>query len=419
MGNYIRFGDYLESKEKDMDAKDGLAGEDNDGPLSTHPSQPPSKGARTKPLPYKNVSDDDKKNVVWVANGGDEGEALGDKGTPGLTPQNSASKGEKPVSKIEHPKFSKMTSEGKKPVVLVAKDSDDKNGLGCKATPGLTPKNSASKGEKPVINTEHPKQAKLTSEEFIDKTKDMSPSEFAKFMTENAHQDTQISAITDLYGNEFTPDPTQTIQYLSGLLLGNHVLMERFIREMKRRNGLANMIEEIMGHPETYDSLTDSLQHSDMGEDRCGSLAKSMNSKYMSVLDNIEMESVVNETIDAPPNQRWAGQQGQQQRPQVQRKPGGAFGGGSGLSGAPSPEYQGSVAPKQGGAFGGGSPGAGAQGNQQSPQFADQPPLQPPGNKQAGMRYMGESASNNMIKAMSGYDHMKKKMAEYCKDGNC
>src|SRR5207245_2567553 len=105
--------------------------------------------------------------------------------------------------------------------VWTASDGEEKKGLAQHATLGITPQTS-SLGKAIEPKTKQRKPAKMTSEQFLEKTKEMSDSQFVNYILE-ANGDTEISTVSDLFGNEFTPDPTQTIQYVAGLLTGNDI----------------------------------------------------------------------------------------------------------------------------------------------------------------------------------------------------
>lgn len=396
MSKYPRFDDFLEEKKKLMNVKDdGLTGDVYDGPLETKPNKGNPKDVNSLSPPLKNLENpDDKHNVVWMT-----------------------------------------------------RDGDPKKGLPFSKTPSLTPKNSFPGGVDPESKTEMPpEKKKLTSEEFIGKTKKMNSAEFARFMLE--HQNAEITAITDLYGNEFTPDPTQSIQYVAGLLMGNGHLMERFIREVKRREGLHHLVEEILEQPEAYEIMVEAMQDGEAGKDRCHKLARSMNDGYMAMIDNIGYLENVNEEVGPglkglglAPQRRPSGanppvgqQNGQLGMP-PQKKPGGTFGGGFGPGNEPNPEHAGNAWRQPASDFGGGSaeaPGqasvrpGGGPGNTPTPMTNQgrqpnfgQGNIQAPNNKPKGVAYMGESASGNLIESMAGHKALKERMIHHCKNGEC
>jgi hypothetical protein len=168
-------------------------------------------------------------------------------------------------------------------------DSKDKTKpLGNMATPGITPKTSSG-CEEPDNEVDYVKQKKMTVEQFIEKTSKLNGQEFAKFMLESNSIDKTLTTVSDLFGNEFTPEPNQTIQYVCGLILNNLNMMRRFVMEVRRRDGLHNMMEELMDHGESYSSIVNHLECPDQGETRCGRLADELNNSYANVVDKFEV----------------------------------------------------------------------------------------------------------------------------------
>lgn len=227
-------------KSAGVDTKHGLASKDYDGPLATKPPQ----GEKT--LPYKSGGKNDTGFVLTAK--GDDPKGLGSKGNNILTPQNSmGSTGEAPKSKT------KQVSQAKMP-------------------------------------------GKLTSEQFVEATKDMNPKEFADFLLEDSGE--PLPTITDLYGNQFTPDPNQTIQYLSALMLKNPKLMGRLVRDLKRQEGgLDGLMGEVYDHPEAYESLVEGWRDPEEGKKRCHRVARAMNEQYMTELNKFMFENNLNEEI--------------------------------------------------------------------------------------------------------------------------
>lgn len=374
MGKFQKFSEFVSKKDALMNAKDGLAGKDYDGPLSTKPPQEPTKGKKDKPLPYK------------------------------------------------------ASGEVEKGVVFTAADDGKKKGLGWEATPGITPQTSPL-GKNVEDKSKPVSKKKLKTEQFIEETKNMTDSEFASYILEQ--HDTTLSTVTDLFGNEYTPDPTQTIQYLVGLMMGNHTYMERFIRELKRRDGLRDLVTELFEIGDTYELVVDNLEEPENGMDKASRLARSMNDRYMSVFDNFdfgdedEFEESVGPGVDAyqdiMPSQSSAN-----------KTQGGAFGGGSALNGnVQDPSYKDRSVystddNKDKNTMGAQSvhtPAGSVMGGATSPQFAGQggamPPVMPPKKMSDGSsrpKFKGESAAHHMINELSMYPHFKDHMKSRCID---
>ncbi len=379
--------------------KDALAGRDYKGNLSTNPV----KGTEKDPLPYK--GGDVKKGKELLVAAGGEGEGLGSKGNKVQTPSNSIPDGKAPTTDVK------------------------------------------------VVKGKH----KMTSEQFIEQTKNMSPKEFVNFFVEGS--DEPLPTVTDLYGNEFTPDPTQTIQYLAALMVKNPRLLTRFVREMKRQEGGMKMLmSESQDHPEFYSLLVEGMSEPEEGRKKCHRISRAMNEQYMSALDKFMYENM-NEEVQPKGDLSFedGGPMGStpeipsgQMPPKMVKPQGGAFGGGGPGGEAPQGPPQGGAfggggagagpeGPVPGGAFGGGSgspeigmPGAPPGAAMAPPGGAGAPPPMPPGTASGGApgfdtgsggspipgmpmpKLKGETAHGNMIEEMGGFPHMFAHMSDYC-----
>jgi hypothetical protein len=407
-------------KTAGVDAKSGLAMKDYDGPLSTKPAH---QGEKT--LPYKSGGKNDT-GFVWTAKE-DDPKGLGSKGNNILTPSNSMGK------------------------------------------EGVTP---TSKTKQAIPH----KMPKLTSEQFLETTKNMTPKEFSDFLLEDSGE--PLPTITDLYGNQFTPDPNQTIEYLAALMLKNPKLMSRLVREVKRQEGgLKGLMGEVYDHPESYDLLVEGWKDPEEGKKRCHRVARAMNEQYMNELNKFLFESKnLNEEIipkfnepanKGGPTSSPLGKPGlglgqpsdSVPKPPMPSPSVGAQGGpmgipNAGAQGGPMGNPDGGIG---GGAIGGGSGpgpdkipggdigggdqgGAGPMSGGQPAQFPgptasqqgmpDQqgmpgkqgfdngmpkPPPGPPGMPQGMRAKLKESmAHDNLISEMGGFPHMFEAMANHC-----
>lgn len=362
MNKFKKFGEFAESKKKQdlLDAKDGLAGEDYDGPLATKPPQEPTKGKNDKPLPYK-ASGEEEKGVVWTAPDGESKKGLATHGTPGITPQTSS----------------------------LGTNVEDKT-------------------------KQRPKPKRMTTEQFITHTKDMKNTEFMNYILET--HNSGISTVTDLFGNEFTPDPQQSIEYVAGLMLGNPFFMEKFIREVKRRGGMSDLMEELFQHGDSYELIVDHLGHPDLGELRSGKMAKVMNEKYMKNFEGFDFpeEDDVKEEGVAPPLNM-----GPMADP---RRQGGSIGGGSGPDGTPDPNYTRSSSYSSDGGQSNPMGSAGAGRNPSATQAFDASKLQMPmpvKKMSADEHWNGPHAAGHLMNEFAKYKGFKRHMAGLCKNGEC
>jgi hypothetical protein len=323
--------------------------------------------------------------------------------------------------------------------VLVAqyKDNKPKSGFAFKSNDVQTAKNSASLGEDPDLKYQDVhKPHKLTSEQFIEQTKDLSPAEFISFFVEGS--DEPLPTVTDLYGNEFTPDPTQTIQYLASLMVKNPRLITRLVREIKRHeNGFGMLMDENQNHPEFYHMMVKGMVEPEEGKKRCSRLTRAMNDQYMDELNKVTIEhNLYNERVtthdslpyeeggeDALPGgpQNPSGMSTPMKKPQGGPEgsggagmgtppmggdgfgPGGATGGG-GVGGSPIPAAPGggagppTDAPMDGGASPdmgglGGPPGAGGPGGLGAPPGPGGPEAGMPGAAPGGAMPPGAGAT--------------------------
>jgi len=399
-----------------LQTKDSLAGRDYDGDLATNPV----KGSEENPLPYK-------------------------------------------------------SGEVENPGVWVHDEEDPKSGFAFKAGKSITPTNAAPKGKSPEMKVHKvPFKHKLTAEQFIEQTKNLSPKEFVDFFCEGAGE--PLPTVTDLYGNEFTPDPTQVVEYLAALVNRNPKLMSRFVREIKRQEGgMGGLMAEVQDHPEFYTMLVEGMTEPEEGKRKCGRIARAMNEDYMKKMNNFVIEHYNEEVIprhEAPFEQGGdalgktpsnpSGQATPKMKPQT---PGGAIGGGSGPN-VPPPDMNlggsmgggggpGMAPPDEemGGAMGGGAPNTGGgpgmdagmpgtnpgammpPGSGGGAGQGGGPPPMPPGGQQGGEmpdfgdgqlqpptpkgKYMGETAHGNMISELGGYPDIRAHMHNFCINPPC
>jgi hypothetical protein len=310
-------------------------------------------------------------------------------------------------------------------------ENDDSEGLSAKKGSRVTTSDS-SLGSTPESRVKDLPKRKLTAEEFVDQTSDMTDTEFVNFMAEST--DTSITTITDLYGNEFTPDPTQTIEYMAGLLLANGRLMTRFIREVKRRDGLEDLISEMFDHPEAYEIAVEAMRHSENGAMICERLSRAMNDQYMGEMEKFLVGETVSPSMhdrmgwgkqktdvtSGQPNTPMGGpnQPPQQQDPNMQSKGNPAAGGGMypGPSDYDTPDktYSGPVY-KPGG-YGHDIKGGQQMGQQQAggqqPDFGKGPINKP--NKRMMKEYAGDLAFKNLGESMIKYEDIRNFLKEKC-----
>lgn len=232
--------------------------------------------------------------------------------------------------KYIHPEQYYAPGAKKNPGLMTADGKDRGQPFGDMATPGLTPKNSVSYGEKPVDKTKKvgkskkklPTKKAMKVENFLDKTHGMNNVQFTKSLLEDVKK-VPTPKIRDLYGKEYTPEPSQTMKYIANLMITNENMMRRMVRELKRTDGLHLLVAEVLQQPETYEYLNEAAR---------GAFGNTIERKIAMFFEGVSPSRVGPASAGAP------GGGGGGAAPQ-----GGAFGGGGGAGGG-----------VQGGAFAGG-----------------------------------------------------------------
>lgn len=110
-------------------------------------------------------------------------------------------------------------------------------------------------GEKPK-NSNPGKKTK--TEAFLNKTKKMNDSQFAKYMLENINKKKLIG--------ENAESKTQSIHESAKLVVENKHALSRFVREIKRLGGFNALCNEMLQHPELYASLNEAIEGASAGQ---------------------------------------------------------------------------------------------------------------------------------------------------------
>lgn len=136
-------------------------------------------------------------------------------------------------------------------------------------------------GSNPATGWE--KQTK--TEQFVNKTKNMSFSEFANHMLNECgfnleEEEDDLPMVTSYASGKFHPAPPEAIKYVVVLSDKNERILESLIHHMKERGMLNKVLEALMDHKETFDGLNDLLETDNDGPQRCRCLARSMDDKY-------------------------------------------------------------------------------------------------------------------------------------------
>lgn len=363
------FRDFVHAKDGGIDPADGLAGWGYDGPYK-YPDAPEKGYAFTEPAPYANPDEpDDKTGYVWVARDND-GEPLGDEMSPGMD---------------------KATALGKKPDLKKA--------------------------------VQVHKWKKLTNEQFLAVSQASSP---AKMMDMAEEGEEALQPITDLFGNSFTPEPNQTINYLIGILAKSPRMMDRFVIEAKNRGAFEKILESMMQHQSCFDGMVEMFGHPKYGKSHSHQLAHALHDRYSKALDAVDLGESAQPGVEkrfGPAAETAAGDittkgvfgdsasksiyGSDNGNNEFGEKPGtGVFG----SNGGQNPASMGKGMGAQGGA---GMPDATSPGPDFGPQSAP-----PPGSPMA-KKMKAESAAGNLFEASARHPHLKGLMMDMCKDGNC
>ena len=121
---------------------------------------------------------------------------------------------------------------------------------------------------------------KTKTESFIDRTKNMTFSEFTEHMLQNG----------GFQANE-------AIRYIVALANQNEQVLESLVHEMKRSNLLHSLMEHMLEYKESYGCLNELLGDGERGARRCYFLAKSMNEAVGPPMADLEDED---EPIEPP-----------------------------------------------------------------------------------------------------------------------
>lgn len=226
--SFQRFKEYLDDKGN-LQKKPTISGDGDTGPSGKEAPKPPK--AVTKGKNWKNFE------AAQVEDGGD-----GTKPTPYSAP-------------------------GTDPGLLVA--DGGKNGRPGKSNPDPL----SEKGDKKLIydpKTEDMrlKMKKLSdttpestkTEQFLNQTKGLSASEYVNYVLNNSNAKTINQVI----------ETTEIIK-------SDEVLLETFVREIKRKGGFNALIETVLNHPETYTAIACKLANESKGKEVARQLAKAIN----------------------------------------------------------------------------------------------------------------------------------------------
>ena len=141
----------------------------------------------------------------------------------------------------------------------------DKGNSKLKYAPGVAGVDKAGEGGKKVASFPNCKSATTKSEAFLDATKGMNSSEFAKFVAEQ-----------NKAGRSDVSHPSQYIKYTTALVAENANLADSLVCEFRRRGVLALLAFEVLSQPEGVKTLVEMMGDPVIGPAFCRKLARKM-----------------------------------------------------------------------------------------------------------------------------------------------
>jgi hypothetical protein len=118
---------------------------------------------------------------------------------------------------------------------------------------------------------------KTKTEAFIAQTKNMSSSEFAKYMLESCACNTEnLPTVTSYKAGQFHPHPSEAIRYVAAIAAENIKFMENLVYEMKKAGNLTALLAVMLEHRDTYTALTDLFEDEEFGPTRAKFFARAL-----------------------------------------------------------------------------------------------------------------------------------------------
>ena len=144
-------------------------------------------------------------------------------------------------------------------------------------------------------NTEYKQEViKTKTEHFLNKTKNMSISEFTKYMLDECGCGTvsgdDLPYVTAYSSGKIQPHPPEAIKYVVVLSNKNDNILSKVVDEIKSNGLMGRFLKIMLSDPESYDELTNLFGDSEEGPNRCKMFAKSMNNsleKFMKDQDSM------------------------------------------------------------------------------------------------------------------------------------
>lgn len=148
-------------------------------------------------------------------------------------------------------------------------------------------------------------ETKTKTEQFIEKTKNMTFSEFTQHMleTNKFESDENLPTVTSYTTGKFHPYPQEAVRYVAAIADKNDRILESLIYQMKERGMLDRILKSLMEHNETFDILSNLFEENENGPRRCQFFAKSMNNRIVKFREAVgpPMSELDDEEFSEPP----------------------------------------------------------------------------------------------------------------------
>jgi hypothetical protein len=257
---------------------------------------------------------------------------------------------------------------------------------------------------------------KTKTEQFIDKTKDMSITEFTAYMLKECgcqaaqmEDEDTLPMVTAYATGKFHPHPPEAIRYVVALAKANPRIMDNLIHEMKRAGALDSLLGTTMDHPETFDHLTDILSDDEDGPKHSRAFARSMDDKFSQFQDE---QDDMYESVGPPFGMGY----NDEEEEDDDQSPSPALGDDEEDQQSPSPEDDDNLGGDEEGEdeMGPEDDEEGLPDPAEDPAYSDGPPAPEQGPDQtpeeSPRKLKKKFAHDHLIGAMSEYPHMREKM---------
>jgi len=140
------------------------------------------------------------------------------------------------------------------------------------------PKTEGGSSKMTVLGTEIGSDwPKTKTENFLHATKNMSSSQFAKYMLESCACDmSNVPTVSYGLNGKHHPHPSEAVRYVTAITGQNIKLMESLVFEMKAQGNLSMLLAVMLEHRDTYNALTNLLEDEEFGPTRAKHFARAL-----------------------------------------------------------------------------------------------------------------------------------------------